>query len=157
MFEIVEIKHSLPEDIAAFVSESERAGYRFVRRLREEWASGANRFDEPGEGLFAARVRGRAVGLCGLNVDPFAGDPMVGRVRHLYLLEAWRRRGAGRMLVNHVAAMARLRFRELRLRTDLQEAAAFYERVGFRAVPYESATHAWVYNSRAHVGGTRDA
>jgi len=39
-------------------AESERAGYGFVRRLADEWASGANRFGRPGEALFAARMMG---------------------------------------------------------------------------------------------------
>src|SRR5437588_353346 len=36
--------------LASLVAESEQAGWRFVRRLADEWAAGANRFDRPGEG-----------------------------------------------------------------------------------------------------------
>jgi hypothetical protein len=67
--------------VVTLVTESERSGLRFVRRLTDEWVSGANRFDQPGEGLFAAMVDGHVVGLCGLNVDPYTAEGRVGRVR----------------------------------------------------------------------------
>src|SRR5262249_41338641 len=86
------------------VAESERAGYRFVRRLADEWADGANRFDRPGEVLFAAWMEGRLIGACGLNVDPYTRAPGVGRGRHLYVLTDYRRSGVGRRLVEHQAA-----------------------------------------------------
>lgn len=83
------------ERLAALVAESERDGLGFVRRLVEEWTSGANRFDQPGAALFVASIDGAVVGVCGLNVDPYAARAGVGRVRHLYVLAPYRRRGAG--------------------------------------------------------------
>jgi GNAT superfamily N-acetyltransferase len=130
-----------PDALAALVAESERAGWRFVRRLSDEWAAGANRFDRPGEVLFATRVDGRLVGVCGLNVDPYAADEAVGRVRRLYVLAEFRRIGVGRRLVRAVVAAARGRFGSLRLRTESREAAAFYERLGFRPVGLPDCTH----------------
>ena len=117
------------------VADSERAGVRFVRRLVEEWASGRNRFDRPGEALFAARLDGQVVGVCGLNVDPYTATPRVGRVRHLYVLSAYRRLGAGQRLVAEVVAVARSRFDTLRLRTENEAAARLYERMGFERRP----------------------
>jgi len=125
--------HDLAADrVGDLLSESEQTGLRFVRRLVEEWASGANRFDRPGEALLGARVGGRLVGVCGLNVDPYARDPRVGRVRHLYVLSAYRRSGVGRRLVAGIIEAARGRFDRLRLRTMNPEAARLYERTGFR-------------------------
>src|SRR5437879_3322856 len=130
---MIERLQDLPSDVlGALVAESEEAGLRFVRRLLDEWASGANRFDRPGEALFGARVGGRLVGVCGLNVDPFAADARVGRVRHLYVLLAFRRRGVGRHLVVEVIETARGRFDRLRLCTENAGAARFYEALGFR-------------------------
>ena len=57
IIEVVELKR-LPEEIAHLMSEGERAGYRFLRRLVDEWDSGGNRFDERGEVLLGASVRG---------------------------------------------------------------------------------------------------
>ena len=82
-----------PEGVGPLVSESEQAGLGFVRRLAEEWASGRNRFDRPGEALFAATLDGRMIGVCGLNIDPYAPGPKVGRVRHLYVLVRHRHLG----------------------------------------------------------------
>ena len=56
---MIERLQDLPSDaLGALVAESEEAGVRFVRRLLDEWTRGANRFDRPGEALFAARVAG---------------------------------------------------------------------------------------------------
>jgi GNAT superfamily N-acetyltransferase len=130
---VIERLQDVPSDgLGALVAESEEVGLRFVRRLLDEWASGANRFAQPGEALFAARVGGRLVGVCGLNIDPYADDARIGRVRHLYVLSAFRRRGVGRHLVAQVIETARGRFDRLRLRTENAGAARFYEALGFR-------------------------
>ena len=123
------------------VAESERQGFRFVRRLVEEWSSGANRFDRPGEVLFAARAGDDLVGVCGLNVDPYAGDPRIGRVRHLYVLVPYRRAGVGEQLVADVIDSARGRFARLHLRTTGAAAARLYERLGFRPMPGRHHSH----------------
>jgi GNAT superfamily N-acetyltransferase len=140
----VERLHELPTDgLADLVAESEKAGFRFLRRLVEQWESGANRFAQPGEALFAAVVGGRIIGVCGLSVDPHRCDGRVGRVRHLYVATAFRRRGIGGLLVATVIRVARNAFEQLRLRTDSEPAARFYERLGFRRCDDEAdSTHA---------------
>jgi ribosomal protein S18 acetylase RimI-like enzyme len=125
----------------ALVAESEASGLRFVRRLVEEWVSGANRFDRPGEVLFVARTAREVVGVCGLNVDPYAAGQDVGRVRHLYVLSAYRRLGVGRRLVTEVMEAARSRFDGLHLRAENPAAARLYERLGFRRVGAGDSTH----------------
>lgn len=119
-------------ELGALLAESEQAGLQLVRRLVEEWASGANRFDRPGEKLFGAWVDERVVGVCGLNVDPYTAEERVGRVRHLYVLSAFRRRGVGRRLMAEVIEAARGPFVALRLRTRNPEAARLYEAIGFQ-------------------------
>jgi len=69
-------------ELALLVAESEQAGLSLVRKLVDEWRDGSNAFHRPGEAVFGARVDGRLVGVCGLNVDPYAGDDRIGRVRH---------------------------------------------------------------------------
>lgn len=129
---LIERLHSLPSDsVAALLSDSEQLGSRIVRRLVEEWGNGVNRFDRPGEALFGASVDGQLVGVCGLNIDPYAGNERVGRVRHLYVLSSFRRSGVGRRLVVHVVEAARGRFDDLRLRTTNLAAARLYEALGF--------------------------
>jgi GNAT superfamily N-acetyltransferase len=123
----------LPLDaLAPLVAESNQAGYRFLQKLQDEWATGANRFDKLGEAIFAALVAGRLIGVCGLNVDPYIANGRIGRVRHLYVLSDFRRLGVGRQLVAAVLAAAKGRFTVLRLRTESVEAGGFYEKLGFR-------------------------
>src|SRR5262249_14775492 len=58
-------------------------------------------------------------------------DPATGRVRHLYVLAAHRRRGLGERLVTEIIAAARGHFHTLRLSTSNPDAARLYERLGF--------------------------
>ena len=121
--------------LAPLIAESETSGLRFVRRLADEWATAANRFDRPGEALFVARDGAAIVGVGGLNVDPYAAGASIGRVRHLYVLTAHRRVGVGERLVTAIVAAARGRFHTLRLSTSISDAARLYERLGFRPRP----------------------
>lgn len=96
----------------------------------------------PGEALFAAYADGSLAGICGLNVDPFADDPQVARVRHLYVVPVFRREGIGTALLNTVLEAAqRAGFSEVRLRTDMPAAARFYESRGFGLSTVGTATH----------------
>jgi GNAT superfamily N-acetyltransferase len=137
------LRNPLPEGVLALLADDERAGTRSVRRLVDEWASGTNRFNRPGEVLFGGWVGEQLVGVCGLNVDPYAGEERIGRVRRMYVLIAHRRCGIGRRLVMEVIAAARGRFDSLRLRTVNPEAARLYEAIGFRrSVGAAHYTHA---------------
>ena len=132
----------LPPDIDEIVRLSLSEDFRAMRRLREEWDSGANRFDRPGEVFLEARVGPRLVGVCGLNRDPYAQQPELGRLRHLYVHPEFRRRGIGRELVSMVIEHARGRFSRIRLRTQGADADRFYLAIGFRRVAGEpDATH----------------
>lgn len=143
----IERIHELPAELDVLVREAVAEDFRAVDRLREDWASGENRFAQVGEALFGARLGGRLVGLCGLNRDPFVdaeedAPEQVGRVRRLYVLPDARRRGIGRALVDAVVGGARTHFAVLRLRTHDSLADAFYRAYGF--VPVEgdpAATH----------------
>ena len=132
---LIETLRELPPDrVRDLLADSEADGSRIVRRLVDEWAGGTNRFDRPGEALFGAWAGGRLVGVCGLNVDPYAGDDRVGRVRHLYVLTESRRLGVGRQLMTRVIDTARGRFDILRLRTNSEAAARLYAAMSFRPV-----------------------
>lgn len=128
---ILQLSDLVPASLDELLVESERLGYRLVRRLIDDWASGENRFQQSGEAFFAAFHGDRVVGVCGLNVDPYVADVRVGRVRHLYVLEAYRRRGIGRQLIARVVQAANNYFVRLRLRTESPAAAQFYEALGF--------------------------
>jgi len=128
-------------DITALVTEAERDGHRFMRRLQDEWESGANRFQHAGEFLLAAILDGRPIAVGGLNRDPYSSADDVGRLRHVYVAVEARRLGVGAMLVESIINRAARSFSTLRLRTATAEAAAFYERLGFQRTGEEAATH----------------
>jgi GNAT superfamily N-acetyltransferase len=135
--------------------EASAQGFAFLDRLAAEWESGRNQFDRPGECLIGAYVGEHLVGVCGLSRDPYietgdvgglsrdpyieAGD--VGRLRHLYMLSAYRGCGIGSGMVEHLLRHATGAFRAVRLRTDNERAARFYTRHGFRAIADPTATH----------------
>jgi GNAT superfamily N-acetyltransferase len=137
---IIERINSLAIDrLSALVAEADATGFHGLVRLVEDWRSGLNRFNEPGEALFLASDEGAVVGVCGLNCDPYLDDPMVGRVRHLYVAVVHRRKEIGTRLVRAAIGAARGQFAQLRLRSDSPIADAFYRSLGFMPVIGEPA------------------
>jgi GNAT superfamily N-acetyltransferase len=124
------------------VEESLSQGFRFVERLLREYCSGLNCFNQSGELLITASVRGSVVGVGGLNRDPYFKDPQVGRLRHLYVASRWRRCGVGGLLVTQLIHEANQHYQLLTLRTDTQAADKFYQKLGFKIDPnWEHTTH----------------
>lgn len=130
---------ALPADLSFLEAESIAQGFSMIRRLREDWETGQNRFDGPGEVLLGAFADERLVGVGGLNIDPYLADPGVGRLRHLYVLQARRRSSVGSRLVGGLLSHAAGRFGRVRLWTG--QAGAFYEALGFARTDEEKATH----------------
>jgi GNAT superfamily N-acetyltransferase len=132
---------TLPPQLVSLEREATAQGFNFLRRLIDEWQTGRNRFDKPGERLLAAIDNGNMVGIGGLNVDPYepAGD--TARLRRLYVATDFRSRGVGEALVRALLDEAPQTFRVVRLSTDTASGAAFYIRLGFTAVEHATATH----------------
>jgi GNAT superfamily N-acetyltransferase len=144
MIEVTKI--NLPvAGIERLQQESVTEGYDFIETLTEDWASGANRFDGLGEMLCGCFDEGELVGVGGLNFDPFAGDPQIGRVRRVYIRSAWRCKGIGTALLTTLIEEGRLHFRRLRLRAENPAAARLYERLGFVPIEHRDATHILVF------------
>jgi GNAT superfamily N-acetyltransferase len=122
-------------------SEAKEEGYDFVETLVEDWAAATNRFDGPGETLMGGLEEGLLAAVGGLNCDPFAGLPDMGRIRRVYVRQAWRNQGVGRALMTALVDEARASFRCVRLRAENAGAARLYERMGFVATPGPDATH----------------
>lgn len=123
------------------LAESRRGGFRMLERLSDGWASGSSRFEQRGEILLGAFTGTRLVGAGGRMVDPFAGDSETGRVRHLYVMQAFRMAGIGRLLVEGILADAGTYFRRLHVRAPA-DAFGFYEHLGFSPVAgIDTVTH----------------
>ena len=136
-------RHAEPTapEIQRLVDAAEAEGHVFVARTVDEWATGANRFDGPNEAFFLASVDGEIVGMCGVNVDPYVDDPTVGRLRHLYVHPSNRSARIGEQLTDVCLSHAWGRFDTVRLRTPGEAADRFYERIGFRRISSDTATH----------------
>jgi ribosomal protein S18 acetylase RimI-like enzyme len=142
MIELRPIRALSADALDPLLAASIAEGLRFVARLAHEWAAGAARFDGPGEVLLGGYDRAALVAVGGLTPDPYGGAPGVGRLRHLYVLPAARRRGVGRRLVRALEAAAAGHYRVLVLRTDTAAAAGFFEALGYEPLPLDgTATH----------------
>ncbi len=129
------------QKISPLLKKSQSEGYNLVLRLTENWASGANQFDKPGEALYAAEHEGRFLGVGGRSVDPYLDDPAIVRVRHVYILPEWRNFGIGSALMKKILAVPPGLFKKMTLRTLNPVARKFYERLGFDAVDDGPVTH----------------
>jgi GNAT superfamily N-acetyltransferase len=148
MISIQKIELPLP-GMESLQSEALAEGYDFVQTLVEQWASAENRFDAPGEMLCGHLDQGLLVAVGGLNCDPFAGRPDVGRIRRVYVRPAWRNKGIGRALVISLIEQARTHFRCVRLRAENADAARLYERIAFTPIADPDATHILIFEETA--------
>lgn len=121
--------------------EARQEGFLFIDRLWNEWRSGENRFDAPGERLCGCMDETVLIAIGGLSQDPFAGHSDVGRIRRIYVRQAWRNKGIGKALLQSLIENARGHFGSLHLRTDNPIAARLYERIGFSRTSIPNATH----------------
>lgn len=122
-------------------TEAFEEGFHFIEKLCRDWQTGRNRFNAPGEKLYGCIDQATLVAIGGLNRDPFANRPDVGRIRRVYVRPAWRNRGIGNALIHALVQHATSSFSELHLRTGNPAAARLYERIGFSRLPNPHATH----------------
>ncbi|MBK7963060.1 MAG: hypothetical protein IPK04_18820 [Bdellovibrionales bacterium] len=67
--------NELPSDFEELVAESQEQEHDFIRKMKVDWDAGKNRFQLENEVV---------------NVDPYANDPSIGRVLHVYVLQEYR-------------------------------------------------------------------
>lgn len=129
-------------DIEQLITESTHQGYRFVKRLKDEYEQGINRFDLSGESLFVVISETKVIGIGGLNHDPYLNREGYGRVRHVYVLKSYRGRGIGKAILKTIIDEAKHHFRVLTLNTNNEVADVMYCKEGFiKSDQYEYATH----------------
>jgi GNAT superfamily N-acetyltransferase len=119
----------LPACIDELISEAVRSGHVWASDFHAVWL--ARPFMGEGEALFLAWQGDRLLAMAAVSVDPFVDDAAVGRLRFIYVRQTARRRGIADGLVERCLALARGRWRRLRLHTDNPVAAQLYERYGF--------------------------
>jgi len=121
-------------DLNLLIEDSVSEGYKFVKRLVDEYETGDNKFDKNGESLFVAIIDGEVKGIGGLNIDPYLGLTEIGRVRHLYVLRNYRGTGVGKKLLGTIIDEAKKHFRILTLFTNNPIADNLYRSFGFTKV-----------------------
>jgi GNAT superfamily N-acetyltransferase len=131
------------------MSASREEGYLFLVRLEHEYLSGKVRFDAPGETLLGVLDNSTLVAIGGLTQDLNFDVQCTGRVRHVYVLPEYRRRGIGKLRLAEIEPRARAHFNALILRTTSMAAVTFYERIGYEALaPEGTATHRRLLNAK---------
>ncbi|MBU4682512.1 GNAT family N-acetyltransferase [Cedecea davisae] len=130
------------QEFAELRAQSIAAGFNMLRRLDENWQSGLNRFDRPGEKLLGAYIGGLLVGVCGLNIDPFSSHvTRSGRLRHFYIDEKWRRKQVGSKLLREILKGADHWFDLINTNAP-STAFAFYTQAGFGVISdIDKVTH----------------
>ncbi|WP_024698282.1 GNAT family N-acetyltransferase [Pseudomonas avellanae] len=136
----VQIITQLPCQVLILEQEAVAEGFRFLTRLIEEWRSGKNRFEAKGECLMVVLLDGALAGIGGLSRDSHAQRD-IGRLRRVYVANASRGQGLGKILVNRLVEHAAEQFRAVRLFTDTPGGAKFYLCCGFQPADEEHATH----------------
>ncbi|PKG28039.1 N-acetyltransferase [Cytobacillus horneckiae] len=127
------------------IEESSEEGYHFLLRLLNEYISGVNRFDKEGEGLYGVYKEDRLIAIGGINIDPYAFQPSIGRLRRFYVSKNARRTGVGTQLLNRIIKDAGGGFKVIVLHTDTAGAADFYTSFGFiKSDRYPQSTHCYV-------------
>lgn len=149
MITISEITDLSRFDLTEMITESKLEGHRHIQKLADHYASGENRFDQPGEVLLGAFDQNQLVGICGLNREPFSAQGNLGRVRRMYILKGYRRLGLGKRMIHEVLHRAEGEFDELVLRAGTKAAGMFYLALGFKETDtYEQVTHSLIINNK---------
>ncbi|SMQ79499.1 Ribosomal protein S18 acetylase RimI [Bacillus sp. OV166] len=142
-FRIEKITNLASIDLTLLMKESNENGFRFTERLVNDFINGKNTFNQRGEGFYGVfNEEGVIIAIGGINIDPFANDPQIGRIRRFYVLKEYRRKGIGRFLINKILFDARKTFKEVVLHTETEDADQFYTSLGFsKSTSYQNSTH----------------
>ena len=127
----------LSDEIRELAKIASADGHQNIETLINEFDSGVNRFNKPGEALFGAYDAASIIGIGGINIDPYCALPTVGRVRRLFIKPDARRSGVATALMRQIEETGRRYFSKLNLRTNSQTASRFYISLGYSTVEDE--------------------
>lgn len=128
---IIRTVDGITRDIESLAAQASSEAFDSVQHLVTEFASGTNRFDRPGECLLGVFDSGKIVGIGGVNMDPYEPASGAGRLRRLYVVKRLRRHGIGAQLLRNLEERAKPWFPRMQLFAPSQQAAAFYESMGY--------------------------
>lgn len=123
----------LPQEIVELEKEANEESFNFVTTLIDEFNSGKNCFNQPGEFFLTAYENNKLIACGGLNQQWNEKDleTRIGRVRRFYVLPQYRKYGVGKQLLQHLEKKAITHFSALCLYTDTHPAAHFYQKMNY--------------------------
>jgi GNAT superfamily N-acetyltransferase len=131
VIEVKKISDFKEVDVSKLIQESEKEGYRFVTRLKEEYEDGTNRFSEQGEALYGVWEDKELVSIGGLTKNTITTEEQSARLYRFYTLPEYRRKGIGSELFKAISENAKGKFKEITTKTESAKADAFYRANGF--------------------------
>lgn len=136
-------------DLSEILAESKAQGYGMIERLIREWQESVTNFSGENEVYFGYENRGRLLGVCGINEEPYLKVSKYGRLRHLYVLKDFRNKGIGKALVEKTIEFAKNHFDLITLLAPKDGSAdAFYKRIGFvKSSRFERVSHVFELRS----------
>lgn len=130
--QLVRIVDDLPVGFDALAVAADAEGHGNMRRLANDWASGAQRFDQAGEALLAAFMDGELAGVGGVTQEPEAGDEPALRMRRLYVAPRFRRQGVAAAIASTLLQESLAQAALITVHAGGDLAARFWESQGFR-------------------------
>ncbi|WP_254871187.1 GNAT family N-acetyltransferase [Bacillus sp. Marseille-Q1617] len=78
----------------------------------------------------------------GLNRDPYNRGESLGRLRRVYVLRDYRKKGIARLLCNELQEFAKKYYKGVILHTDTSEGDLFYRSLGYQKTDsYQKSSH----------------
>ena len=139
VIQIDAVTETLPVEVDQLRVDARAEGFRFVDRLVDEWASGANRFSKTGEALLVARVDEAIAGIGGVTLEPALPDAL--RMRRFYIRPRYRRMGIGRRIVARLLVEPSRSGTTITVNAGTDIAPAFWEALGFGRDERDGYTH----------------
>jgi ribosomal protein S18 acetylase RimI-like enzyme len=143
-------ERDLPTQIEPLIQDSLQDGFHGLERFYHEWITGRDRFEKSGEKICVAVYNGQIIGICGINIDPYANDSRIGRLRRVYVHREFRRQGIAERLIEILRKHGADYFQTIRLYTENVAAAKLYEKMGFQKTTGERVSHIYHYSPSSH-------
>lgn len=139
---IQQIENLMKYEFKYLVQESKEEGFKFLKKLINEYENELNTFNKSGECLYGIFQGEKLIGIGGLNADPYTENNKIGRLRRFYIAKDYRRIGLGKLLLNKLLSHAEKYFKVVVLHTDTKQGDVFYTANGFvKREVYKRSNH----------------
>jgi GNAT superfamily N-acetyltransferase len=125
---ITRIAHQLPTGFDALRVDAEADGHRHMTRFAQEFEASPALF----HAVFVGLIDGQLAGLGAITDEPTLPSQPVWRMRRVYVHRAFRRRDVARAIALALLQEAQGRVTTLTVHAGTDEAARFWEAMGFR-------------------------